>query len=421
MTTPAQPLSFREVLRLTSFRRLWFGQMVSLFGDFLAIFAVLTVATYRFHGTPAQVTMISIAFMIPFAFIGPIAGVFVDRWNLKRTMVASDLIRAGLALLLIFTANLNGIYVILLLLSTVSTFFIPAQSVTLRAIVPPHGLLAANALMQQIMQVIRIISPALAGTMVATLGEQTIYLIDSASFLFSAAMIASIVIEREQSPTNQQSNTVGSILAELGAGMKFIFTHASISFVMISIAAGMFAISSFGPLIAVYVRDYLHASEAVFGVINTLIGVGMIIGTFCINRFAATRSKSRLVVEGLLGIGLSVALMAAFTNIPVAALGNFGIGFGAAFIMIPSQTLIQQETPMELVGRVSSSVWSLLSVAQLFGLALSGSLAQKLGIITLFYLSAALLALIAIFGHFHLQNKAQVSSEPQEPQQAPEA
>jgi MFS family permease len=421
MTTPAQPLSFREVLRLTSFRRLWFGQMVSLFGDFLAIFAVLTVATYRFHGTPAQVTMISIAFMIPFAFIGPIAGVFVDRWNLKRTMVASDLIRAGLALLLIFTANLNGIYVILLLLSTVSTFFIPAQSVTLRAIVPPHGLLAANALMQQIMQVIRIISPALAGTMVATLGEQTIYLVDSASFLFSAAMIASIVIEREQSPTNQQSNTVGSILAELGAGMKFIFTHASISFVMISIAAGMFAISSFGPLIAVYVRDYLHASEAVFGVINTLIGVGMIIGTFCINRFAATRSKSRLVVEGLLGIGLSVALMAAFTNIPVAALGNFGIGFGAAFIMIPSQTLIQQETPMELVGRVSSSVWSLLSVAQLFGLALSGSLAQKLGIIRLFYLSAALLALIAVFGHFHLQNKAQVSSEPQEPQQAPEA
>jgi MFS family permease len=421
MTTPAQPLSFREVLRLTSFRRLWFGQMVSLFGDFLAIFAVLTVATYRFHGTPAQVTMISIAFMIPFAFIGPIAGVFVDRWNLKRTMVVSDLIRAGLALLLIFTANLNGIYVILLLLSTVSTFFIPAQSVTLRAIVPPHGLLAANALMQQIMQVIRIISPALAGTMVATLGEQTIYLIDSASFLFSAAMIASIVIEREQSPTNQQSNTVGSILSELGAGMKFIFTHASISFVMISLAAGMFAISSFGPLIAVYVRDYLHASEAVFGVINTLIGVGMIIGTFCINRFAATRSKSRLVVEGLLGIGLSVALMAAFTNIPVAALGNFGIGFGAAFIMIPSQTLIQQETPMELVGRVSSSVWSLLSVAQLFGLALSGSLAQKLGIITLFYLSAALLALIAIFGHFHLQNKAQVSSEPQEPQQAPEA
>jgi MFS family permease len=365
--------------------------------------------------------MISIAFMIPFAFIGPIAGVFVDRWNLKRTMVVSDLIRAGLALLLIFTANLNGIYVILLLLSTVSTFFIPAQSVTLRAIVPPHGLLAANALMQQIMQVIRIISPALAGTMVATLGEQTIYLIDSASFLFSAAMIASIVIEREQSPTNQQSNTVGSILSELGAGMKFIFTHASISFVMISLAAGMFAISSFGPLIAVYVRDYLHASEAVFGVINTLIGVGMIIGTFCINRFAATRSKSRLLVEGLLGIGLSVALMAAFTNIPVAALGNFGIGFGAAFIMIPSQTLIQQETPMELVGRVSSSVWSLLSVAQLFGLALSGSLAQKLGIITLFYLSAALLALIAIFGHFHLQNKAQVSSEPQEPQQAPEA
>lgn len=392
---------------LTAFRRLWFGQIVSLFGDFLAIFALLTVATYRFHGTPAQVTMISISFMIPFAFVGPVAGVFVDRWSLKRTMITSDLIRSGLALLLIFAPGLSAIYVILFLLSTVSAFFIPAQSVTLRTIVPPNGLLAANGLMQQVMQILRIISPALAATMVATLGERTIYAIDSASFAFSAAMIASIAINRVQAAaTPQKNSTVSSILSDMGTGLKFIFTHASISFVMISITAGMFAISSFGPLIAVYVRDYLHASETVFGIINTLIGVGMIFGTLFINRFANTRSKSRLVVEGLLGIGLSVALMAAFRNVGMAALTNFGIGFGAAFIMIPSQTLIQQETPMELVGRVSSSVWSLISVAQLIGLVLSGSLAEVLGITRLFYLSAALLVIIAAYGHLHLQRKA---------------
>lgn len=424
MNAPAQQLTFREVLQLTAFRRLWFGQIVSLFGDFLAIFTLLTVAAYRLHGTAAQVTMISIAFMIPFAFIGPVAGVFVDRWNLKRTMITSDLLRAGLALMLVFAPNLNSIYVILFLLSAVSAFFIPAQSVTLRNIVPPHGLLGANALMQQVMQIIRIITPALTGLLVNWLGEKTVYAIDSFSFIFSAAMIASIVINRQMAaPAPQQKATVNSIIHDLGAGMRFIFTHASISFVMISITAGMFAISSFGPLIAVYIRDDLtpgeqllnfiyrftsddtpsHAREIIFGLINALIGVGMIFGTLFINRFARTRSKSRLVIEGLLGIGLSVVLMAAFPSVWLTALANFGIGIGAALIMIPSQTLIQQETPMELVGRVSSSVWSLLSVAQLVGLVLSGSLAQRLGIIRLFYLSAGFLVLIAVFGHFKLQ------------------
>lgn len=413
MASPTSQLSLKDVFAINSFRRLWYGQLVSLFGDFLAVFAVLTVATYQFNGTPAQVTMISISFMIPFAFIGPVAGVFVDRWNLKRTMIISDLLRSALAVLLIFAPNLNSIYLILFALSAVSTFFIPAQSVTLRTIVPHEGLLSANALMQQAMQLIRVIAPFLAGSLVALVGAKPIYIFDSLSFCFSALMIAAIVIQREQTaPTTQKKMTVSSVTFDLFAGMRFIFTHASISFVMISLTAGMFAISSFGPLIAVYVRDLLHASEAVFGIINTLIGVGMIFGTLFINRFAQRRAKSRLVIEGLLGIGLSVAVIAAFTNIGIAALGNFGIGVGAAFIMIPSQTLIQQETPMELIGRVSSSSWSLISVAQLFGLALSGSLAQKLGIIRVFYASAALLVLIAVFGYFQLQRK---HSEPQQP------
>lgn len=406
MSAAEQPLSFREVLRIPAFRRLWTGQLVSIFGDFLALFAVLSYASFKLHATASQVTFISVSFLLPFAFFGPIAGVFVDRWNLKQTMIASDLIRAVLMLTLVFIPNLYGIYAILLALSLVSTFFIPAQSVTLRTLVPRNGLLSANALMQQAMQLVRIVTPAIAGALVGWVGATVCYYIDSVSFLFSVAMVAPLVIRREKiAATVQSKASVSSVVSELGAGAKFIFTHASISFVIISITAGMFAISCFGPLVAVFVRDNLKANELVFGIVNSLVGVGMILCTMMIGKYAKSRAKTQMVIEGLLCIGVSVVLLAAFGNIPMAAVGMFGVGVGAALIMIPSQTLIQAETPVEMVGRVSSSVWSLMSVAQVIGLVFSGSLAQQLGIVKLFYLSAAMLVVIAVIGFIRLQTR----------------
>jgi len=88
------PLSLREVLKIFGFKRLWMAQLVSILGDFLAVFGVINLITFKWHGTPLQVTNVMIAFIIPMATVGPQAGVFVDRWNVKRTMILSDLIRA---------------------------------------------------------------------------------------------------------------------------------------------------------------------------------------------------------------------------------------------------------------------------------------------------------------------------------------
>src|ERR1700751_694102 len=99
------PLSYGGVLRIDVMRRVWMAQVISLFGDFLAIFAVIAVVTFRMHGTAAQVIGVQIAYMVPIFFVCPIAGVFVDRWPLKPTLVSSDLIRAVLALLLIPSAS----------------------------------------------------------------------------------------------------------------------------------------------------------------------------------------------------------------------------------------------------------------------------------------------------------------------------
>src|SRR5947208_4851510 len=99
--SPPALLSFGEVLRIPVMRRVWYAQIVSIFGDFLALFAVIAVVSFAMRGTPNQIIGVQIAYMLPLVFVGPIAGVFVQRWPLKPTLVASDLIRAVLALMLI--------------------------------------------------------------------------------------------------------------------------------------------------------------------------------------------------------------------------------------------------------------------------------------------------------------------------------
>ncbi|HEY3134846.1 MAG TPA: MFS transporter [Blastocatellia bacterium] len=411
----AAQMTIREVLKLKPVRRLWTAQVVSVFGDFLAIFAVLSYVSFNLHATAVQVTLISISFMIPFAVIGPVAGVFVDRWNVKRTMIASDLIRAVLALALVFAGNLAEIYGILFLLSAVSTFFVPAQSVTVRTIVPREGLLSANALIQQAFQVMRIISPALAGAFVAWFGASFCYYIDSVTFLFSASMIATLVIAREPAVPDKDSHPLKSVLNDLLEGVKFIFTHPTISFVIIAMAAGMFAVSCFGPLIAVYVRDELQANSLAFGIINSLIGVGMILGTVVISRFGKEVSKTHLALGGLFTMGAFVVVMAAFKTIAAASAGMLGLGIGVLFVIVAAQTLMQGQTPAQLVGRVSSSFMAVLSVSQLVGLVISGSLAQTLGIRNLFFASAAMLLLITVLGFFRLpQQSPSAMPTPQE-------
>jgi MFS family permease len=397
MATPGVPLSFRDVLRIRAVRRLWTAQLVSVFGDFLAIFAIIAVVTFKLHGTATQVAMVLVAFMAPFAVVSPLAGVFVDRWSVKHTMVASDLVRGVLVLALVFVQNLYVIYAILFAMSVVSSFFVPAQSVAVRTLTPMAGLMAANGLMSQAQQASQIVAPSIAGGLVQAAGANACFLFDSFSFFFSAALVITLTIDRQSSESR-----AGAVLDSMRDGFRFIFTHSTISFVIVSMTAGMFAMRCFGALLSVYVRDVLHSTSAAFGILNTLIGVGMIIGTQLLTRFARRVPQQNLVVYGLGGMGIAVFITAVFGTMSSTTAGMLGLGFCAAAIFITATTLLQQATPHELLGRVMSSLMSLLAGSQVVAMLVAGPVAQRAGIPNLYYASAAILAGIGVFGHFKL-------------------
>jgi len=186
----------REVLRIEIMRLLWYSQLISVFGDFLALFAVIGVLTFKLHASPREITGVQIAYLLLVALLGLFAGVFVDRWPLKVTMVMSDAIRALLVILLILAHRPWHYYLVLVAISIVSSFFSPAQGVAIRLAVPLHGLRSANYLMLQAMFGMRILSPVVAGFMVASIGSMSCYLVDSLSFMGSACLIASVNLPR---------------------------------------------------------------------------------------------------------------------------------------------------------------------------------------------------------------------------------
>jgi len=393
-------MSFRDVLRIDVMRRVWYAQVVSLFGDFLALFAVIAVVSFMMHGTANQITGVQISYMLPIVLVGPVAGVFVDRWPLKPTLVASDLIRAVLAVLLIPSTSVWHVYLVLAALSCVSAFFGPAQQVTIRTHVPVNGLVSANALMQIAFLGMRIAGPATAGTIAATFGPGTCYAIDVLSFVISAALIGSVVIRRPPvaAAAAPSSNRIHAIWRDMVQGVNFIFHHAAVLFVVLAMAAGLFTIGCFGPLIAIYVRDTLQATPRLFGVVSASIGAGLLIGTQVIRRLAERFTGDTLVLSGLAGIGAGVFLLGAVPVTAVALAGTLTIGFAFAAIMVPAQTLLQRETPPEMIGRVSSTNISVAFLAQIFGLILSGALADALGVRAVFFLCAVLAVALAAAG-----------------------
>ena len=158
--------TYGRLLRNRSFVALWLGQTVSFVGDYF-YFLAIPILVERLTGSALQVGLSVIASTLPMLVLGPVAGVFVDRWNRKQTMIVSDLLRAVLVLvcLVVQTPDQVWVYdVVGFLMSCVSRFFFPAQNAVLPLIVPDKDdLLAANGLMQIVQTAGLLIGPTLGG------------------------------------------------------------------------------------------------------------------------------------------------------------------------------------------------------------------------------------------------------------------
>ncbi|HEY3028636.1 MAG TPA: MFS transporter, partial [Bradyrhizobium sp.] len=184
------------ILRRRNFALLWFGQLISIIGDWV-LFIALPFYVYDMTGSALATGMMFAAQLLPSLLLGSVAGVFVDRWNRKRVMIASDVLR-GLVLLLLLVVRspdqLWVVYLVAIAQSTIGQFFVPAKNAIIPNLVDENELIGANSLNAVSDSVTRLIGPSLGGMLMAWLGLTSVVLVVSASFLVSALMIALIAL-----------------------------------------------------------------------------------------------------------------------------------------------------------------------------------------------------------------------------------
>ncbi len=381
---PQQPSPY-AVLRNQSFRRIWTAQLVSTIGDALTSLAA-GIIVYQRTGSALNVGLMLMATAVPTLVVGLIAGVVVDRYDRKKIMVASDLIRAGLVVTLPFLVSQSVIwlYVIVMLSSSVTQFFSPANESVLPEVASEEELGAANAIMAIAQFGSTAVGFAAAGFLATTGSIELVFFIDSLTFLFSAVMIGLVKIAPLEVT---EHTTLGEQIRNIGFGAKFIWKTPILRSLNIVRVPVLLAFGMQNVLLLPFAIRALHATEFEYGLQEGLTSVGFVIGSLAMARLADRLREGQwlflsFIAMGLMGLAYSLQTM---VWIAIALIAISGVMNAPSFVA--GRLINQRNTPREARGRVFSTSYVLRDVVYLTGMGLAG-LADLFDVRILFVVSS---------------------------------
>ena len=417
----------------SSFSALWTGQLVSALGDKIHQVALAFVVFDATHSALA-VGAVFLTATLPNLIFGPLAGPLVDRWDHREVMIVSDLLRAGVVLLIPIAAvtNLALAYPLVFLVTTISIFFRPAKGAILPRIVADEDLVAANSALWVGETFADIGGYVVAGLFVGLLGSQLplAFWVDSVTYIASAVLIASITIVPVRRAAVQvaadAASAVGAAMGtlagaaatratgiraavaafreELLEGWRFLRGDHVLFANTLQATAAQFMLGIFFALTPVYAAESLDrhglSDREAYAFLEGAIGAGNLVGGFIIGLIGSRLSLGRMVIFGYVATGLAVAALALTGNLYVALGIAFGTGIGNLAFVIPSQTLFQRRTPQALMGRVLSLRFSVVFGSMTLAMGLGGVLGEAFGaapVIGLFGLVTVAAGLAGLF------------------------
>lgn len=391
------PVKHAHFLINRNFALLWSGQIVSFAGDFIFdTTLILWIATLIARGqswAPLAVSGVLAAASIAVFVVGPIAGVFADRWDKRRTMLKMDATRAILMILLLFLTDrdainrplpflpaihmsiswqLGSIYVIVFLASSCSQFFNPSVLTLISDIVEADEQARAMGLIQTMAGLAGIFGPSLATLLFFSVGVQYALLLNAFSFVVS--FLAVLLIRAPQATLSVEPGQQGHFLRELGEGLRFFATSPVLTTILITGVLIMFYEGSYQALGVFFVTQNLRAPVSFYGFLGTALAAGLTIGALLAGMLAQRIGVARMfwtaiIVEGMLT--LIFARMSLF--LPALALLCIMGGFIAA-VNVAATPLMLRVTPKQLIGRVAAVVNPVMNLALLLSVSLAGFL-----------------------------------------------
>jgi predicted MFS family arabinose efflux permease len=343
------------------------------------------------QGSPAEIFKVLLFTIIPVFLIGPIAGAYVDRWDRRRTLYVSDLIRMFLVLVipvfLFHAKNLGLAYLLIFIVFCVSRFFVPAKLSIIPDLVEKEDLLIANSLVNITGMIAFVIGSGVSGMLVEWVGPEKGFYLDAVSFFISAALIFFIAVK---SSAQVSFIEIGgeivelikkSVAQEIKDGtlyfikQKDIRLTAGILFVLSS-ALGVVSIVSIA-----FIQNTLNSATKDLGLLIMFIGAGLFLGTVLYGRFGQKLSHHKAIFISLFLTGAAIVLFALgldrYPSFMLAAALSFLIGFLTSPILIASNTIVHKASDNDMRGRIFSSLEIVMHLGFLIFMYISSILAER--------------------------------------------
>lgn len=382
-----------DVLRVRGFALLLGGNLVSALGSWLLVVAV-PYHVFRLTGSVGATGLTLAAESLPALLAGPVAGVFVDRWNRRRVMIVTDVVAAA-ALVGIPLADrpdrLGWLYAALVVENLAMVFFRPAARALLPAVVGTGPALAgANSLIAVNNGVIRLAGPPLGALLLTWLGLPALVVADLASYLVSALAIA-LIGDR---PGTATRTGVG---AELAAGLSFTFGHRPLRGLLLVNFLFWSANAVFTALLIPLMTLRFGDRPGTIGAQMSALGAGYLLGGPLGGRLVRDRPPGLPLVLGLAGVGACFAVLANAHSVPVAILSVGLAGLPGSLLLVTVETTIQRATPGALRGRVGAVFFASDAAAALTGALLAAEFGAPGRLTVVLTTSAcAILLLVAV-------------------------
>jgi len=401
------------LLRQRNFALLWWAGLISATGSWLLSVA-LPVYVYQQTGSTLATGSMFIAQGLPYILFSSVAGVFVDRWDRKRTMIIAGFLRALLLLLLLLVTSASSIwliYVVAFFQAFVSLFFGPAENALLPKLVGQEHLTTANSLNAINDSIPRLIGPPIGGALLVSLGLPVVALLNSICFVISSLMVAQITVSTSQA----QGITVTNLRAprtawlrlwqEWREGLQVVIRDRTIATIFGAIATASIGDGVVGVLLVVFVDQVLQGGAVAYGWVLTARGVGGLVGGFIIGQFVKHVQPMKLLAGGLGGTGVLVLAMANVPALPLTLVLIAVIGIAVTVWVVSTRTLLQSNISDTYQGRVFSAYVTTNELLALVGIGLASILGESVSITTLlsgagvFYIFAAIIGSSAL-SHF---------------------
>jgi MFS family permease len=360
-----------SLLGNSRFLRLWIGQGVSFLGDASSMVA-LVVLVVQITGSASAVAGALVARLLP-TIASPLAGVLADRLDRRVVLVASDLARAVLAVGLIFVRDLMILYVLVFLMGLARTIFNPTIRAAFPSVVGGGDLTRANALISGTFSVSETVGPVLGGLLVASVGVNAAFALDSATYLVSAAFLFRVPLSR---PQRDEAN---DFTRELKDGFAYLAGARKPLAIVVGAFLTMLTINTTIPAEVFLAKETFGAGDAGYGLLVGLWGGGMVLGSALMVVFGGRINLSLFYV---LSIFVSALALAATGLSPtfVVALGALTIaGIANGIDDVTANTILQETVPDTLLGRVFAVRFFGFSAGDVLAYAVGGAIVDLSG------------------------------------------